>query len=90
MKKNQKYFPLYDSENNLSSYFILVSNNRSSDNGKTIIEGNQRVVNARLEDALFFWERDNKKKLQHYSEKLNKISLFDKYLCHFMTKLAVY
>ncbi len=73
MKKNQKYFPLYDSENNLSNYFILVSNNRSRDNGKTIIEGNQRVVNARLEDALFFWERDNKKKLQHYSEKLNKI-----------------
>ena len=73
MKKNQKYFPLYDSENNLSSYFILVSNNRSSDNGKTIIEGNQRVVNARLEDALFFWERDNKIKLQNYSEKLKKI-----------------
>ena len=59
--KNQKYFPLYDLENNLSSYFILVSNNRSSDNGKTIIEGNQRVVNARLEDALFFWKETIRK-----------------------------
>ena len=95
MKKNQKYFPLYDSENNLSSYFILVSNNRSSDNGKTIIEGNQRVVNARLEDALFFWERDNKKKLQYYSEKLNKIifhseigSIYEKVLR--LEKLALF
>ena len=37
MKKNQKYFPLYNSKNKLSNYFLLVSNIKSSNNGKTII-----------------------------------------------------
>ena len=31
-----------------------------------IIEGNQRVVNARLEDAVFFWNRDKKNNFQDY------------------------
>ena len=73
MKKNQKYFPTYDSKNRLSNYFVLVSNIKSSDRGKILIEGNQRVINARLEDAVFFWERDKKKKLEKYYPKLNKI-----------------
>ena len=54
MKKNQKYFPLYNKKNKLSNYFLLASNINPSDNGVMIIEGNQRVVNARLEDAAFF------------------------------------
>ena len=54
MKKNQKYFPLYNKTNKLSNYFLLASNINPSDNGVMIIEGNQRVVNARLEDAAFF------------------------------------
>ena len=38
-----------------------------------IIEGNQRVVNARLEDALFFWKRDIRKSFQDYFKKLDKL-----------------
>ena len=73
MKKNQKYFPLYNSKNKLSNYFLLVSNIKSSNNGKTIIEGNQRVVNARLEDAVFFWNRDKRNKFEKFFNELNKI-----------------
>ena len=73
MKKNQKYFPLYDSRKKLSNYFLLVSNIKSNDKGKSIVEGNQRVINARLEDAVFFWNRDINKKTQYYFNKLNKI-----------------
>ena len=73
MKKNQKYFPLYDSKNKLSNYFMLVSNKNPNDKGKIIVEGNQRVINARLEDADFFWNRDKKNKIQSYSDKLKKI-----------------
>ena len=73
MKKNQKYFPLYNEKNKLSNFFLLVSNIKSNDNGRIIIEGNQRVVNARLEDAAFFWSRDKKFKIQDYFNKLNKV-----------------
>ncbi|MBF97199.1 MAG: Glycine--tRNA ligase beta subunit [Alphaproteobacteria bacterium MarineAlpha9_Bin4] len=73
MKKNQKYFPLYDSNKRLSNYFLLVSNIKSNDKGKVIIEGNQRVVNARLEDASFFWKRDIKNNFLDYFDKLEKI-----------------
>ena len=73
MKKNQKYFPTYDMHNKLSNFFILVSNIKSNDRGKILIEGNQRVINARLEDAVFFWERDKKQKLETFYIKLNKI-----------------
>ena len=73
MKKNQKYFPLYTSQKKLSNYFLLVSNIKSSDRGKVIIEGNQRVINARLEDAAFFWNRDIKNNFHDYFKKLDKV-----------------
>ena len=53
MKKNQKYFPTYDMHNKLSNFFILVSNIKSNDRGKILIEGNQRVINARLRMLYF-------------------------------------
>ena len=59
MIKNQKYFPLLYKDNTLSNFFIIVSNLKPSDNGKKIIYGNQRVIEARLEDASFFWIKDN-------------------------------
>ena len=73
MKKNQKYFPLYNSKNRLSNHFLLVSNIKPSDKGQNIIEGNQRVVNARLEDAAFFWNRDTKHNFHDYFKNLNKV-----------------
>ena len=73
MKKNQKYFLFIIRQNKLSNYFLLVSNINPSDNGVMIIEGNQRVVNARLEDAAFFWKRDIDKSFQDYFKQLDKL-----------------
>ena len=58
MKKNQKYFPLHTSSDDLSNYFLIIANLKPGDAGKLIVNGNQRVINARLEDARFFWKKD--------------------------------
>jgi glycyl-tRNA synthetase beta chain len=59
IKDNQKCFVLRDGEK-LSNKFILVSNIEARDGGAEIVRGNQKVVNARLSDAKFFWETDLK------------------------------
>lgn len=59
----------------LSNKFLLVSNLVASDGGATIIGGNERVVRARLSDAKFFWETDQKVRLEDRLEKL-KSSVF--------------
>jgi len=60
IRTNQKCFvtrPIND-QHALSHYFILVSNLAASDGGAEIIKGNERVVRARLSDALYFWQTD--------------------------------
>ncbi|MFL2789599.1 MAG: glycine--tRNA ligase subunit beta [Paracoccaceae bacterium] len=58
MRKHQKFFSLKNKKTNLIEGFITVSNNQAEDNGKLILDGNQRVLFARLSDAKFFWEND--------------------------------
>lgn len=58
MKENQRYFPVFKN-NKLSNNFIVVSNALSSDN-ELIIRGNEKVLRARLSDAMFFWQSDLK------------------------------
>ena len=72
MKKNQKYFAVRTKEGKLMNSFVGVSNNRAADM-KTIREGNQRVLRARLEDAAFFWTEDRKHPLASYVERLKDI-----------------
>jgi len=71
IKENMKYFPLYNSLGLLNSFLFVV------DRPETSIEkakvGNERVVNARLEDARFYFERDRKKRLKEFSERLKEI-----------------
>ena len=57
MKVHQRYFPIKDEKSNLLPYFVLVSNIESKDH-KRVIEGNERVINARLSDASFFYNKD--------------------------------
>ncbi|MEE1610269.1 glycine--tRNA ligase subunit beta [Microvirga sp. CF3016] len=57
----------------LANRFILVSNLVAADGGETIVGGNERVVRARLSDAKFFWETDQKVKLEDRLEKLKSI-----------------
>ncbi len=71
MLMHQRYFPLYK-DGKLTNRFIIVSNGDPAfaDN---IIDGNQRVVAARLYDAKFFYEEDLKKPLEDYVERLDEV-----------------
>ena len=60
LKENQRYLLLENEKGELAPYFIIVSNISGSENGKEIIEGNQKVLQARLYDAIFFYEQDKK------------------------------
>ncbi len=73
MIKNQKYFPLYKKKEILTNNFIVVSNIFSKDKGEKIVEGNERVVNARLEDAAFFWKKDLASKFKENDKLLNRL-----------------
>lgn len=74
MKVHQRYFPTRDREGKLAPYFVFVANNLASDGGETIIAGNERVLNARLADALFFFETDLQKPLESHLDSLKKIT----------------
>ena len=69
---HQRYFPLYDAAGKLTNKFIIVSNG-NPECAATIIDGNERVVRARLDDAKFFYEEDLKHPLESYIEKLDKV-----------------
>ncbi|MBR1617772.1 glycine--tRNA ligase subunit beta [bacterium] len=62
MTSHQRYFPLWDKDNKLSNYFITMAN-YVGDEFKNIKAGNQRVITARLEDGIFFFNEDTKTKL---------------------------
>ncbi|CUX95638.1 Glycine--tRNA ligase beta subunit [Candidatus Mikella endobia] len=78
MKKDQKYFPVYDKIGNLLPYFIFVANIESK-NPQQIIAGNEKVVRSRLADAEFFFNKDRKQRLEDRLIGLNSV-LFQKNL----------
>ncbi|MCB1390449.1 MAG: glycine--tRNA ligase subunit beta, partial [Rhodobacteraceae bacterium] len=57
MREHQKFFSLKDSSGRIVR-FVTVANRETADNGATILQGNQKVLRARLSDAKFFWEND--------------------------------
>lgn len=59
MKENQRYFATYK-DSVLHNGFVLVSNSTAKDLSP-IVQGNQKVLKARLADAMFFYENDLKK-----------------------------
>ena len=73
MRTHQKYFSLKDNKGNLANKFIFVSNMKTKDNGVKIIDGNERVLRARLSDTKFFWDQDLKSKLADHLPALNNI-----------------
>ncbi len=77
MKSNQKYFPLFDKQKNLTNHFIIVSNLTPKDT-KNIIEGNEKVIRPRLADAEFFFKKDKEQSLRSLSKKLNTIVYHNK------------
>ncbi len=57
MKEHQKFFSVRDKTGRIVK-FVTVANRETSDDGATILAGNQKVLSARLADAKFFWEND--------------------------------
>lgn len=78
IKSHQKCFALTDKSGNLSNHYLLVSNLIAKDGGKKIIEGNNKVIAARLSDARFFWEQDKKTALEDRLPQLEKITFHAK------------
>lgn len=72
MKDHQRYFPVINDDGNLLPYFITVRNgdNKGIEN---VIDGNKKVLLARLEDAKFFYNKDIKNTLEEYVPKLDKL-----------------
>lgn len=74
IKTNQKCFCLRDNKSGkLTNKFLLISNMEASDGGKTIVAGNERVIRARLSDALFFYRNDLAKPLEARLPKLESM-----------------
>lgn len=78
MRTNQKYFACLDEDANLAPAFVCVANVGASDGGAAIVEGNRRVLAARLSDARFFWEQDLKVPLEEQAKKLDQIVFHEK------------
>lgn len=79
MRVHQRYFPLVDAQGKLAPYFGVIANIGAPDAGKTIVRGNERVLRARLADAQFFWEQDQKQPLDTFNVAL-KTRLFHQHL----------
>jgi glycyl-tRNA synthetase beta chain len=61
MRTHQKYFAVHDPKTGvLAPHFVTVANIEAKDGGTAIAQGNARVLSARLNDARFFWDEDNK------------------------------
>jgi glycyl-tRNA synthetase beta chain len=64
MRVNQKYFPVVNEQQQLLPGFVAVNNTRVNDTDITR-KGHQRVLRARLEDALFFFNSDREIRLEN-------------------------
>ena len=74
---NQKYF-VCEIEGQLTNAFICTANIEAADGGAAIVDGNRKVLAARLSDARFFWEVDQKKTLAQHAEGLKRITFHEK------------
>lgn len=72
MKDHQRYFPMVDQAGKLMPLFVTVRNG-GTDFIDTVRAGNERVLRARLDDAVFFFNEDRKVALSDRSEKLKTI-----------------
>ena len=74
MQHHQKYFPTFDKKGNITNEFLVVSNKK--DRKGFIKLGNERVVEARLRDAEFFWEKDKSQNMVKKVTNLKSINYF--------------
>ncbi len=72
MKEHQRYFTLTNKQGKLLPRFITISNIEATD-PQVVINGNERVLRARLADGMFFWHEDQKQKLESRLETLKNV-----------------
>ncbi|MCL0318197.1 glycine--tRNA ligase subunit beta [Apilactobacillus xinyiensis] len=78
MRDNQRFFYVKDADNEkILPYFVSVRNG-NSEYLENVSTGNEKVLTARLEDAMFFYHEDQKHDIQFYVDKLKKVSFHDK------------
>ena len=74
MQSHQKYFPTFDDKNEITNEFLIVANKKDQ---KGLIKlGNERVVDARLSDAEFFWNKDKTQSLVKKVSELKSMNFF--------------
>ena len=78
MRTNQRYFACTSDDGGLAPAFVCVANIDAKDGGEAIVEGNRRVLAARLADARFFWEQDLKVPLEEQAAKLGGVVFHEK------------
>ena len=75
LQSHQRYFTLIDHKDQIRNEFVIVTNNK--DEKKLIKNGNERVVEARLSDASFFWDKDKSLNLIKQINKLKKVIFYE-------------
>ncbi len=74
MESHQKYFPTFDDKDEITNEFLIVTNKKDQ---KGLIKiGNERVIDARLSDAEFFWNKDKTQNLVKKVSELKSINFF--------------
>ena len=77
MKEHQRYFVVYNAKGKLQPYFISARNGNDY-MIENVAKGNQKVLTARLEDALFFYEEDKKVPMTVFLKKLETLNFHAK------------
>ncbi len=79
MKVHQKYFAVRDpSKDGLAPNFLVVANVEATDGGQALAAGNSKVLSARLNDARFFWDEDQKVGFDAWNDKLKGVTFHAK------------
>lgn len=74
---NQKYFVCEGADGKLANAFVCTANIAAADPA-VVVDGNRKVLAARLSDARFFWEQDQKTPLAEHAKKLERITFHEK------------
>jgi glycyl-tRNA synthetase beta chain len=77
-RTNQKYFVCTGADGQLANAFLCTANIDPHDGGAAIVDGNRKVLAARLSDARFFWEQDRKTPLAEQAARLARITFHEK------------
>ncbi|MBU1193889.1 MAG: glycine--tRNA ligase subunit beta [Proteobacteria bacterium] len=77
MREHQKYFALRDETGKLKNQFIAVNNTKAKDMA-LVTKGHEKVLRARLSDAKFFYETDQKSSLDEFAQKLKQVTFQEK------------